>query len=49
MILLSSTVQTMGLGALGGLTAFGREIPRGRDREQEGEQRPADASGEPTS
>jgi hypothetical protein len=23
----STAVQTMGLGALGGLTAFGREIP----------------------
>lgn len=25
----SSAVETMGLGALGGLTAFGKEIPKG--------------------
>jgi hypothetical protein len=24
----SSAVETMGLGALGGLTAFGKEVPR---------------------
>ncbi len=32
----SSAVETMGLGALGGLTAFGKEIPRGPGPEQEG-------------
>lgn len=27
----SSAVESMGLGALGGLTAFGKEIPRGNE------------------
>jgi hypothetical protein len=37
----SSAVETMGLGALGGLTAFGREVPTG----DEGKAPPAGASG----
>lgn len=50
MIIVPSTaVETMGLGALGGLTAFGREIPRGQQREQEGDEKPDDASAKPTS
>jgi regulator of protease activity HflC (stomatin/prohibitin superfamily) len=37
MIIVPSTaVETMGLGALGGLTAFGKEIPPGPGPEQEG-------------
>jgi regulator of protease activity HflC (stomatin/prohibitin superfamily) len=50
MIIVPSTaVETMGLGALGGLTAFGKEIPRGRDREQEEEAKSDESSGKPTS
>ncbi|MFH1739168.1 MAG: slipin family protein [bacterium] len=43
MIIVPSTaVETMGLGALGGLTAFGKEIPR----KQEGGEQSEDISGE---
>ena len=50
MIIVPSTaVETMGLGALGGLTAFGKEIPRGPGKDQPGDQRPEETSGEPTS
>jgi regulator of protease activity HflC (stomatin/prohibitin superfamily) len=39
MIIVPSTaVETMGLGALGGLTAFGKEIPRGPARDQENDE-----------
>ena len=31
----SSAVETMGLGALGGLTAFGKEIPKGQEQPEE--------------
>jgi len=49
MIIVPSTaVETMGLGALGGLTAFGKEIPRGGAKDQEGDERPDDTSGKPT-
>lgn len=37
----SSAVETMGLGALGGLTAFGKEIPKGQ-------QQPGDSQGPET-
>jgi regulator of protease activity HflC (stomatin/prohibitin superfamily) len=44
----SSAVETMGLGALGGLTAFGREMPRVHGTGEEGGQRSEDSSGRPT-
>jgi hypothetical protein len=43
----SSAVETMGLGALGGLTAFGKEIPRGPDPAPEGGKQAGEAPGEP--
>lgn len=50
MIIVPSTaVETMGLGALGGLTAFGKEVPPGRGRDPEGGERSEDTSGGPTS
>ena len=44
----SSAVETMGLGALGGLTAFGKEIPPGPNTAEAGSQPPGEAPGEPT-
>jgi len=47
MIIVPSTaVETMGLGALGGLTAFGKEIPRGQAADQGGTETPGNPSGE---
>jgi len=44
----SSAVETMGLGALGGLTAFGQQLQRAEGMTPEGEERPDDAPGETT-
>ena len=52
MIIVPSTaVETMGLGALGGLTAFGKEVTRERGGEPEADASPSPdaASGEPES
>jgi hypothetical protein len=50
MIIVPSTaVETMGLGALGGLTAFGKGIPPGRAKNRQGEEGADRASGEPSS
>jgi hypothetical protein len=44
MIIVPSTaVETMGLGALGGLTAFGKEIPRGPGKGPQGDEASDDA------
>ena len=40
----SSAVETMGLGALGGLTAFGQQIPGGPKEDQETDESPDDVS-----
>lgn len=49
MIIVPSTaVETMGLGALGGLTAFGRDAPRGRETDQEDRDDTEVPSGEST-
>jgi len=49
MIIVPSTaVETMGLGALGGLTALGKEIPRDRPGSEAPGATPPDAPGEPT-
>ncbi len=49
MIIVPSTaVETMGLGALGGLTAFGKEIPRGRAEDQQSDPGAESAAGEPS-
>jgi len=48
MIIVPSTaVETMGLGALGGLTAFGKEIPRGPATDQENAERTEERPIEP--
>ncbi|MFH1921946.1 MAG: slipin family protein [Planctomycetota bacterium] len=44
----SSAVETMGLGALGGLTAFGQQLQRSEAMNPEGDERPDDAPGETT-
>jgi len=50
MIIVPSTaVETMGLGALGGLTAFGKEIPRGPAKNDKTAPGAGDAPGEPAS
>ena len=50
MIIVPSTaVETMGLGALGGLTAFGQEISRGREKDQQDDKGPDESPGESTS
>ena len=40
----SSAVETMGLGALGGLTAFGQQIPSGPEEDQETDESPDNIS-----
>jgi hypothetical protein len=45
----SSAVETMGLGALGGLTAFGREFPKQGDPEPADEQESLPESNKPNS
>ena len=40
----SSAVETMGLGALGGLTAFGQQIPSGEEEDQEADESPDEIS-----
>jgi hypothetical protein len=48
MIIVPSTaVETMGLGALGGLTAFGKEIPRGPAMDQESDEQPDQGPNKP--
>lgn len=48
MIIVPSTaVETMGLGALGGLTALGKEIPRGQPATEAEDATPTDTSSEP--
>ena len=48
MIIVPSTaVETMGLGALGGLTAFGREMPRAAGKDPQSAETPDDTSGKP--
>ena len=42
----SSAVETMGLGALGGLTAFGQQVPSGPEEDQETCANPEDVSGQ---
>lgn len=50
MIIVPSTaVETMGLGALGGLTAFGREMPQGPGTDQALDESPDNSSGPPAS
>ena len=44
----SSAVETMGLGALGGLTAFGKQIPRGQGTDSAADDEREDAPGETT-
>ena len=44
----SSAVETMGLGALGGLTAFGKEIPHGQATDSAADDKREDAPGETT-
>jgi len=44
----SSAVETMGLGALGGLTAFGKQIPRGQPENEASGATPPDTPSEPT-
>ncbi len=45
MIIVPSTaVETMGLGALGGLTAFGQEVARGQRMDQKGDESPGDST-----
>lgn len=44
----SSAVETMGLGALGGLTAFGQQLQRFEAMTPEGEDKPDDTPGETT-
>ena len=41
----SSAVETMGLGALGGLTAFGQQVPSGPEEDPETGANPEDVSG----
>ena len=49
MIIVPSTaVETMGLGALGGLTAFGKQIPRGQPENEASGATPPDTPSEPT-
>ena len=45
----SSAVETMGLGALGGLTAFGKGIPPGCGNDQQSDAPPEETSGDSTS
>ena len=44
----SSAVETMGLGALGGLTAFGKQIPPGQGTDSAADDKREDAPGETT-
>jgi hypothetical protein len=48
MIIVPSTaVETMGLGALGGLTAFGQEVSKDRPRQTEGPEEAPETGSEP--
>lgn len=50
MIIVPSTaVETMGLGALGGLTAFGKELPGGQGKRPPSDEGPDATPGEPAS
>ena len=46
-LLVTTAVETMGLGALGGLTAFGRDMPRGPGKDPQTAETPDDTSGKP--